>query len=280
MSAHTSASSVRPTPTRPSSRHSGGDSSEEAAVLVVGLGEVGGPLLELLRGPLGAKGRDVEAAAFHGVQILHICFPFSSEFVSLVCGYVKLYEPDVVVVNSTVSPGTTRAIQETSGVAAVYSPVRGKHTRMKDELTRYRKFVAGTSNEAVARVESHFAAAGMTTQRISTFETLELAKLLETSYLGVLIAWAQEMDRFASAAGASYEEASTFFDEIAFLPPVHFQPGFIGGHCVMPNLELLERVRSSPIVDAIRASNASRAQEWARLGKSTDERFAPLERNR
>jgi UDP-N-acetyl-D-mannosaminuronate dehydrogenase len=251
------------------------EASAEAPVVVVGLGEVGRPLLEILRGTHQAAGRDIEDRAFHGVRILHLCFPFDAGFVSAASRYVSRYEPEVVVVNSTVVPGTTRAIQQRTGTAAVYSPVRGKHARMTEELRHYRKFVAGTSAEAVAVVADHFAAAGMTTQRVSSFEALELAKLLETTYFGVLVAWAQEMDRFAAAVGADYWETLEFFEEIGFLPPVGFEPGFIGGHCVVPNLDLLDQVRRSPLVDAIRNSNDQRAREWRTSGRSKEERLTP-----
>jgi hypothetical protein len=150
--------------------------SAEAPVLIVGLGEVGRPLLEILSGTHQAAGRDLEDRAFHGVRILHLCFPFGPDFVSAAERYVSLYEPEVVVVNSTVVPGTTRAVQQVTGTPAVYSPVRGKHVRMTEELRRYRKFVAGTSAEAVASVTDHFTAAGMTTQRMSSFESLELLR--------------------------------------------------------------------------------------------------------
>jgi UDP-N-acetyl-D-mannosaminuronate dehydrogenase len=247
----------------------------EAPVLVVGLGEVGGPLLEILGEAHKAVGRDIDDRPLNGVQILHLCFPYSSDFVSVASGYVSLYEPRVVVVNSTVVPGTTRAIEERTGTCAVYSPVRGKHTRMADELKRYRKFIAGTSVQAVALVEDHFTAAGMTTQRMSSPEALELAKLLETTYFGVLVAWAQEMDRFAEAVSADYWETVDFFEEIGFLPPVGFQPGYIGGHCVMPNLGLLEQLRRSPFIDAMRRSNSLRGSEWQERGLSTAERLSP-----
>jgi UDP-N-acetyl-D-mannosaminuronate dehydrogenase len=255
-------------------------SSAEAAVLVVGLGEVGRPLLEILSGTHQAAGRDIEDQPFHGVRILHLCFPFGPGFVSAARGYVSRYEPDLVVVNSTVVPGTTRAIQQVTGTAAVYSPVRGKHARMTEELRRYRKFVAGTSGEAVAAVEDHFAAAGLATQRMSSFEALELAKLLETTYFGVLVAWAQEMDRFAASVGADYYETLGFFEEIGFFPPVGFEPGYIGGHCVMPNLDLLEQVRRSALIDAMRQSNEQRAREWQASGRSTGERLSPRARKR
>jgi UDP-N-acetyl-D-mannosaminuronate dehydrogenase len=255
--------------------------SSAAAVLVVGLGEIGRPLLGILREAHDAAGRDIEDHPFDGVQVLHLCFPYSPYFVSSAARYVSLYEPEVVVVNSTVVPGTTREIQEKTGVPAVYSPVRGKHVRMTEELRHYRKFVAGTSEQAVALVEDHFAAAGLTTQRMSSPEALELAKLLETTYFGMLIAWAQEMNRFADAVDADYWETTAFMEEIDFLPPVGFQPGYIGGHCIMPNLELLEQVRSSQFIDVMRESNSRREHELQERGLFTEERLSPrLTRNR
>lgn len=249
--------------------------SSKAAVLVVGLGEVGRPLLEILREAHDAAGRDIEDHPFEGVEILHLCFPYGPDFVSSAARYISLYEPRVAVVNSTVVPGTTAEIQEKTGVPVVYSPVRGKHIRMTAELRRYRKFLAGTSAQAVALVEGHFAAAGLTTQRMTSPEALELAKLLETSYFGMLVAWAQEMDRFADAVDADYWETASFFEEIDFLPPVGFQPGFIGGHCVMPNLDLLEQVRPSLFIDVMRESNSRRERELQERGLSITERLSP-----
>jgi UDP-N-acetyl-D-mannosaminuronate dehydrogenase len=252
--------------------------SVAAPALVIGLGEVGGPLLSVLRGAHQAVGRDIEELACHGVEVLHICFPFGPEFVASAARYIEQYEPQVVVVHSTVLPGTTRQVQERAGVPAVYSPVRGKHARMTEELLRYRKFITGTSAEAVELVERHLAAAGMRTVRMSSFEALELAKLLETTYFGLLVAWAQEMDRFTAAVGADYWEASEFFTEIGFLPPVGFEPGYIGGHCVMPNIELLGQLRSSPMLNAIKQSNDERAREWQESGRSLTDRLSPRSR--
>jgi hypothetical protein len=251
------------------------EASAEAPVLVVGLGEVGGPLLKVLRGAHRAEGRDLEDRDFHGVQVLHLCFPFGPDFAAAASGYISRYRPEVAVVNSTVVPGTTRSIEQATGVPAVYSPVRGKHTRMTEELRRYRKFVAGSSADAVSLVEDHFRAAGVTTQRMPSFETLELAKLLETSYFGVLVAWAQEMDRFAGAVAADYWDTLAFFEEIDVLPRVGFEPGHIGGHCVMPNLDLLEQLRPSPFIAAMRASNDQRAREWEERGRPTGPRLSP-----
>jgi UDP-N-acetyl-D-mannosaminuronate dehydrogenase len=147
---------------------------------------------------------------------------------------------------------------------------------MRDELLRYTKFVAAKSSVDLQRAATHFIDAGFSVERMSSYETLELAKLLETSYFGLLIAWAQEMDRFANRVGGDYQETMRFMEEIDFLPPVIFSPGFIGGHCVIPNSQLLETVHHSPFMEAMRRSNKLKEDELIREGGSLEERIQPM----
>ncbi len=237
----------------------------KAATLVIGMGEVGRPLHTILsKQDPEVIGIDIEPVVIdRPVGILHICFPFKEQaaFVRAVAGYAIKYRPEIIVVNSTVVPGTTRNLETLTGVPCVYSPVRGKHTKMVDDLYLYVKFVAGASAEAAGRVKAQFEAAGLKSEMLAAPETLELAKLLETTYFGVLIAWAQEMNRFASVVDADYLEVGKFFTEIAYLPKVLFQPGIIGGHCVMPNIELLLQRFQSEFLDTIKHSNEQRKKE-------------------
>jgi UDP-N-acetyl-D-mannosaminuronate dehydrogenase len=174
-------------------------------------------------------------------------------------------------------PGTTRGIEGEAGVPCVYSPVRGKHTRMVDELLTYVKFVAGTDPASTEQVREHFTAAGMKSEIMPAPEALELAKLLETTYFGLLIAWAQEMNRFAETVNADYLEVGKFFREIAYLPNVLFQPGYIGGHCVMPNIALLQQRFESEFLEVIKRSNDARKAELsAQEQQSSAERLKPL----
>ena len=77
----------------------------------------------------------------------------------------------------------------------------------------------------------------------------------------MLIAFAQELNRYAHRTGADYEEATEFFDEVEFLPRTRYFPGFIGGHCVIPNIHLLLQTEDSTLLKAVLDSNALRAQE-------------------
>ena len=255
--------------------------NRETVTLVVGLGEVGKPLYTILKAyEPGTIGIDIEPAQVdRPVGAMHICFPYldAAQFQKAAAGYVRKYAPKVVVIHSTAVPGTTRSLENETGVPCVYSPVRGKHTKMVDELLTYVKFVAGTDQQATAQVQESFCAAGMKSESMSSPEALELAKLLETTYFGVLIAWAQEMNRFAEVVNADYLEVGKFFSEIGYLPGVLFQPGYIGGHCVMPNIGLLQQRFESEFLEMVKKSNEARKAELAaQEQQSLNERLKPL----
>jgi hypothetical protein len=91
---------------------------------------------------------------------------------------------------------------------------------------------------------------GIKTKMMSNPTTLELAKIVvDTSYYGWLINYAQISNMIAQKHGVDYDEMWSFADEIhKFLGnrPKMF-PGFIGGHCVVQNLDLIDDDRLSVI---------------------------------
>ena len=237
---------------------------KKGKTLVVGLGEVGGALAEVLERTGPILKHDLEPRDFSDpVKVMHLCVPFTSrdQFEKIALSYTERFQPALTIINSTVLPGTTRAIARHSGRPIAYSPVRGKHARMVLDLLRYKKFVASSDPETARRAQEHFRQAAIQTERMEQPETLELAKLAETTYFGVLIAFAQELNRYAGAAGANYDQAVRFFDEIDFLPRARYFPGFIGGHCVIPNINLLRCIADSPLLEAVLDSNRRRADE-------------------
>src|ERR1700691_5058938 len=117
---------------------------ENKKVVVVGLGEVGKPLLELISEHHDAVGVDVAPTAerVSRPDVLHICYPFEiKDFVGETARYISRFEPGLTIINSTVGVGTTRAVAQRTGTAVVHSPVRGKHARMLAEMRSYKKFV-------------------------------------------------------------------------------------------------------------------------------------------
>jgi UDP-N-acetyl-D-mannosaminuronate dehydrogenase len=204
------------------------------------------------------------------VEVLHVCYPFQiPDFIGETVRYIERYKPALTVINSTVSVGTTRAIADRTGSAVVNSPVRGKHVRMLEELRHYSKFIGALNSAAAEHAVRHFESFGLQTKVLASPEATELAKLTETTYFGVMIAWAQELERYCDQSGQSYEEITSFYDEIKFFPPVKYFPGIIGGHCVMPNIEILRRFNDSVILEAVQASNKMKTEREARKKAET-----------
>jgi UDP-N-acetyl-D-mannosaminuronate dehydrogenase len=237
--------------------------SEATTVLVAGLGEVGRPLLELVSRHYDTVGVDISLPrrAVGRVDVMHVCYPFEiADFVGETARYIESFAPALTIINSTVGVGTTRAVAERTGAAVVHSPVRGKHARMLDELLAYTKFVGAADSGPGKQAVEHFESIGMRASLLSSPEATELAKLTETTYFGLMIAWAQELERYCDQLHQDYEEVVSFYDEIKFFPPVKYVPGVIGGHCVMPNIEILGRTVRSEILEAIRSSNRKKAE--------------------
>ena len=98
-------------------------------MLVVGLGEVGKPLLAILSQRYQAVGIDVKDPSdqIERVDVMHICYPFEIyDFVGETVRYIGRYKPALTIINSTVAVGTTRKIAAGASADVVHSPVRGK----------------------------------------------------------------------------------------------------------------------------------------------------------
>jgi hypothetical protein len=83
-----------------------------------------------------------------------------------------------------------------------------------------------------------------------------LCKLLATTFFGYLIVWAQELERLSDRSGVPFEELMAFTklqaDDFAI---ANKTSGVIGGHCVMPNIEILRKSFPSPLWEALWQSN-------------------------
>ncbi len=225
--------------------------------LVIGLGEIGNPILKLLSKKFLVTGYDLnpllmKKKKFNELKevptiFIHICIPYSQKFVDNVLDVARSYKPQGIVIHSTISPGTTKQLQERLEIPIIYSAIRGVHKRMLQDLKRYSKFYAIYQNAPRARWASRTFVSrmnriGIRTKKISSPLTLELAKIVvDTSYYGWLINYAQLSNMIAIQNKVDYNEMWSFADEIhKFLGnrPKMF-PGFIGGHCIIPNLDLI-----------------------------------------
>ena len=119
---------------------------------------------------------------------------------------------------------------------------------MLQDLKKYTKFYALEKDApkgkwAANQYSKLLKKCNVKSKKMSGPITLELAKIVvDTTYYGWLINYAQLSNMIARKHGVDYDEMWSFSDEIQkFLGnrPKMF-PGFIGGHCVIPNLSLID----------------------------------------
>ena len=225
--------------------------------VVAGLGEIGSPILKLLSKKYNVVGFDIDKKLMKNTKsqksqkyqtsFLHITIPVSQKFDSSVILLFKKFMPECIVIHSTISPGTTERLQKHLPIPIIYSATRGVHKRMLSDIKRYTKFFTISKNApkkqwAIKTYSTKMKNCGVKTKQMSKPKTLELAKILcDTSYLGWLINYSQITNVIAKTYDVNYDEMWLFSDEIhKFLgnrPKMY--PGYIGGHCVIPNLELI-----------------------------------------
>lgn len=225
--------------------------------VVAGLGEIGNPILKLISKHEIAIGYDINEKLidkksykkFQGLStsFLHICIPFNEKFIQNLLNLSKKFSPEIIVIHSTISPNTTKKLQQKLSIPVIYSAIRGVHRKMLSDLKKYTKFFAiepkiPKAVWAAKKFSSLLKKCGVKSKKMSTPLTLELAKIVcDTSYYGWIINYSQISNMIARKNNVDYDEMWSFADEIhKFLGnrPKMF-PGFIGGHCVIPNLSLI-----------------------------------------
>ena len=226
--------------------------------IIAGLGEIGSPILKLLSKATTILGYDLNPKLMNlkkfqefenfNIKFLHICIPFNDNFSKNVFSLYKKFSPEIIVIHSTVSPYTTKKLQKKISIPIIYSATRGVHKRMLNDLKKYTKFYALEKNApkikwASLEYSKLMKKCNVKTKKMTDPITLELAKIIvDTTYYGWLINYAQMSNMIAKKHGVDYDEMWEFSDEIhKFIGnrPKMF-PGFIGGHCVIPNLKLID----------------------------------------
>ena len=223
--------------------------------IILGMGEVGETLFDLLVDrKFDCIGIDLdnskcknyaENKIIENPQYLHVCLPGELEkFTDIVIEWInKIKNIQVVVIHSTVKPGTTKNIQERSSIPILFSPVRGVHRRFLDDIKKYTKFISFDNKEINSEIKKDLENRFEKVEWMSTTKTAELAKILvDTTYYGWLINYAQITKMICEKENVDFDEMWKFADEIhenLGNRPKMF-PGIIGGHCVIPNLNLVE----------------------------------------
>lgn len=230
--------------------------------IVVGLGETGLPLYQILREAYGdsVAGLDTDperqaladAKPIKGqYEVLNICIGWSDRFFEIVNQQQEQWEPQFTIIHSTVPVGTTGRFKR-----AVHSPILGTHTRMKQDLRTYTKWIGG---KQAHDAERYLSGAGLRTYVMPSSDHTEYLKLRCLVAYGNAIAFAAYDAENRSKLGIKDDEVynwdANYNDHVlpSLKRPVITPPhdGKIGGHCVVPGARLLNKDYPSHLLDEI-----------------------------
>ena len=211
--------------------------------LIIGAGEIGNALYEILHPFYETYIKDKGDLEMGGIEIMHVCFPYFGGFIEEVKKYQKQYNPKYTAIHSTVPVGTSERC------SACHSPVRGAHPYLAESLKTFVKFVSGNDADTVAE---YFRCAGLKVYICRKSETTELGKLLSTTYYATCIEFVKEAEQLCQVHNVPFAEAFTLFQQTynegwrkqdyaeyqrPVLIPIQNKQG---GHCTLSNCELIK----------------------------------------
>lgn len=210
--------------------------------LIIGFGEVGKALYEVLSVVHQVDFIDKDDKQSGTYDILHICFPYSEHFIKAVKNYQKKYKPQFTIIHSTVPIGTSRKCN------AIHSPVIGIHPNLVSGIKTFTKYLGG---EQASKVANYFRRADIKIYLYDKPETTELMKVLCTTFYGVCIEYTKEVKRMCDKYGIPFEAWTLWTENYnqgyqklghsEFTRP-NLIPimGVLEGHCLLPNCDLLK----------------------------------------
>jgi hypothetical protein len=208
--------------------------------MIVGMGEVGTSLFRILKKYYKVGTRDLYKVSVQDipVDILHICFNYSDDFVNQVKAYQEEYKPEYTVIHSTVPVGVSRKCN------AIHSPIRGLHPNLESGILTFPKFLGG---EQASQIADYFRRADIKVILCGRQETTEAMKLFDTEYYRHCVEFAHRVKKYCDKHSLNFHEVYTLSNETynegytklghpEFVRPV-LQPIMkeIGGHCLIPN---------------------------------------------
>ena len=233
---------------------------DKTRVAIIGFGEIGSSLAKVYQEKeMVPMIRDLNVNTIHGqIDILDICLPYGENFISTVNGYIDEYLPKLTIIHSTVPVGTTKKISR----PCVHSPVRGIHPNLKEGIQKFVKFVGWNNPVDLALAKEHYESLEIVFWPVENSDSTELAKLTSTTYYGLCIAWHGEMKKMCDEYNIDFDVINkwTLSYNIGYMgmdmqnvvrPNLVPPTGGIGGHCIVPNAELLMEQFESKALDLI-----------------------------
>lgn len=237
---------------------------EKATIGVLGIGEVGKAIAEIFSEKFTVLQKDLKYDELKNSKVyaLHVCLPYSDKFENLVIKQISKNRPVLIIIHSTVMPGSTEKIFKKAKTPTVHSPVMGTHPNLKEDIKSFIKIIGPASKESASLAKKHFVKAGIKTQLFNSSIESEIGKLLDTSYYAWNILFSKLVWDICKIKKIDFDNVYSKFNKIynsgyrkskpnVTRPILNYQPGPIGGHCLIPNAQILNKATKSPIAKIV-----------------------------
>lgn len=230
---------------------------------ILGYGEIGKSVARFYqnKNKFNLLTKDLHLDQFNDkkIDILDVAIPFFGEnhFISTVNGVIKKNKPNLVIIHSTISPGTTKKLIQKTRIKIVHSPVRGVHPKLYEGIKTFVKFI-GTENLKTGQiVKKHFQSIGIKNVKVlKPAAATELNKLIDTTYYAHCIVFTDYVEQIFKKYNVSFEAFQEFnlsynegykkLGKPNVARPTLYPPSKtgrkIGGHCQIPNAKILEKL--------------------------------------
>lgn len=236
---------------------------------IIGFGQIGQAIKELASKKYRVYALDINLDEIkdNKIDILHLCFPFSKSFIKNAVGYINKIKPQLVIIESTVAPGTTQKIAKKIKTEICHSPVRGVHPHLLEGVKTFEKYIGPASPNSAKMASKYYRSLGVKVKIFDNSLTSELAKIMCTTYYGWNIIFEKEMYKLCQKTGANFDQAYTTWNKTynkgfsklgmkyVVRPVLKHVDGPIGGHCVVPNCEILNKHLPNLISRTVAKSN-------------------------
>lgn len=218
----------------------------ETKIGILGFGEVGQAIAKFYKNP---RIKDLKREdGLKGVEVLHVCIPWSKKFISIVKREIKSIKPILTIIHSTVPVGTTEKI----GGMIVHSPIRGVHPKLYEGVKTFVKYIGADEKKAASAAKKHLDNLGIKTEIMGSTKTTEALKLWDTTQYAWQILLNKEIKKWCEENRVDFEAVYTKANktynegyrklgkpEVA-RPYLKYVSGSIGGHCLLPNCQILK----------------------------------------
>lgn len=262
--------------------------SKQTTIGILGYGEIGKTIAQIcLDAGFKILIKDLTIDQFKNKKIdyLHINIPEISnhKFIKCAVDCINEVSPLLSIINSSVTPGTTRKIFEKTKKPIIHSPVIGIHPNLYNSVKFYfPKIIGPIDKKSLLLAKKHFHDLRLKIEVYDNSDTSEAAKLLDLIYYAWNLIYCKTISNICQNLNLNFDQVYTKHNKIynqgygKILPNVIrpiFIPmkGPITGHCTIPDTVLFHKYFPTSLTKFILHENLKYHTETSDLKKQRQE---------